>query len=153
MVHRPKELILGQDCVVRVERGLIRPEDVLVVEPDPEAEPDAASLTVNAARLPYDRRSGGHADGLAQAVDLDITHWTATVTSYLGRVTKARIGEAVAEGVSAEAASWIGGLKKPDMAAEALLAGKGWLPGLLRAPVLVEAEIQEDAPSLKEEAA
>ena len=117
-----------------------------------------ASLTVNAVRAPFDRRPGAwaHADRLAQAVDLDMSgYWTATVASYLGRVTKARIGEAVREAVSEEAAERIGGMKKPDMAseAEALLAGKGWLPSLLRAPVPVEPEVQSEAPSLTEQAA
>jgi len=37
--------------------------------------------------------------------------------------------------------------------AEALLAGKGWLPSLLRAPVPVEPEVHAEAPSLIEEAA
>jgi ParB family chromosome partitioning protein len=117
-----------------------------------------ASLTVNAVRAPFDRKPGAwaHADRLAQAVDLDMTgYWTPTVASYLGRVTKARIGEAVREAVSDEAAERIGSLKKPDMAseAEALLAGKGWLPGLLRVPVPVEPEVQSEAPGLTEEAA
>lgn len=117
-----------------------------------------ASLTVNAVRAPFDRKPGAwaHADRLAQAVDLDMSgYWSATVASYLGRVTKARIGEAVREAVSEEAAERIGGMKKPDMAleAEALLAGKGWLPSLLRAPVPVEAEVQSEAPGLTEEAA
>jgi ParB family chromosome partitioning protein len=117
-----------------------------------------ASLTVNAVRTPFDRKPGAwaHADRLAQAVDLDMAgYWSATVASYLGRVTKARIGEAVREAVSEEAAERIGGMKKPDMAseAEALLAGKGWLPNLLRAPVPVEPEVQSEAPSLTEEAA
>jgi ParB family transcriptional regulator, chromosome partitioning protein len=117
-----------------------------------------ASLTVNAVRAPFDRRPGAwaHADRLAQAVDLDMSgYWTATVASYLGRVTKARIGEAVAEAVSDEAAMRIGGLKKPDMAseAEALLAGKSWLPSLLRAPVPAEPEGHAEAASLTEDAA
>jgi ParB family chromosome partitioning protein len=49
-------------------------------------------------------------------------------------VPKAQIAEAVTEGVSAQAANNIAGLKKADMAerAEALLAGTGWLPALLR---------------------
>jgi len=116
------------------------------------------SLTVNAVRAPFDRKPGSwaHADRLAEAVGLDMTgYWSATVASYLGRVTKARIGEAVREAVSDEAAERIGGMKKPDMAseAEALLAGKGWLPSLLRAPVPVEPEVQSEAPSLTEEAA
>ena len=117
-----------------------------------------ASLTLNAVRTPFDRKPAAwaHADRLAQAVDLDMTgYWTPTVTSYLGRVTKARITEAVREAVSDEAAERIGGLKKPDMAseAEALLAGKGWLPSLLRGPVSIEPEVHAEAPVLTEEAA
>ena len=117
-----------------------------------------ASLTVNAVRAPFDRKPAAwaHADRLAEAVGLDMTgYWTPTVASYLGRVTKARIGEAVREAVSDEAAERIGGLKKPDMAseAEALLAGKGWLPGLLRAPVSIEPEVHGEAPVPTEEAA
>jgi ParB family chromosome partitioning protein len=119
-----------------------------------------ASLTVNAVRAPYDRRPGAwaHADRLAEAVDLDMSgYWTPTVASYLGRVTKGRIAEAVREAVSDEAAARIGGCRKPDMAAEAeaLLAGTGWLPSLLRKPVPVpgEPDVQDDAPSLTEEAA
>jgi ParB family chromosome partitioning protein len=119
-----------------------------------------ASLTVNAVRAPFDRKPGAwaHADQLAEAVDLDMTgYWTPTVASYLGRVTKGRIAEAVREAVSEEAAERISGLKKPDMASEAegLLAGKGWLPSLLRKPVPVqsEPELQPEAPSLTEQAA
>jgi ParB family chromosome partitioning protein len=119
-----------------------------------------ASLTVNAVRSPFDRKPGAwaHADRLAEAVDLDMTgYWTPTVASYLGRVTKGRIAEAVREAVSEDAAERIGGLRKPDMAseAEALLAGKGWLPSLLRKPVPVpaEPEVQAEAPRLSEEAA
>jgi ParB family chromosome partitioning protein len=117
-----------------------------------------ASLTVNAVRAPFDRKPGAwaHADRLVEAVKLDMSgYWTATVASYLGRVTKARIGEAVREAVSDDAAERIGGMKKPEMAseAEALLAGKGWLPSLLRAPVAVEPEVQSEEPGLTEEAA
>ncbi|MDP3115943.1 MAG: ParB/Srx family N-terminal domain-containing protein [Phenylobacterium sp.] len=117
-----------------------------------------ASLTVNAVRTPFDRKPAAwaHADRLAEAVGLDMTgYWTPTVTSYLGRVTKARITEAVREAVSDEAAERISGLKKPDMAseAEALLVGKGWLPSLLRAPIPVELEVHAEAPVLTEQAA
>ena len=121
-----------------------------------------ASLTVNAVRWAYDRKPGAwsHADKLAQATGLDMTgYWTPTVTSYLGRVTKGRIAEAVAEAVSTDAAERIGGLKKPEMAAEAetLLAHKGWLPALLRAPVPAEAapepEVETAPPVLAEAAA
>ena len=110
------------------------------------------SLTVNAVHNPLDRRPAAwaHADTLAAAVGLDMaTTWAPTVTGYLGRVTKARILEAVREAVCEEAAERLSGLKKPEMAeaAEQLLAGKGWLPPLLRtevaappAPLAVAAE-------------
>ncbi len=98
-----------------------------------------AARTVNALRLPWDRkpRSLQTADRLAGALALDVAKgWTPTVDSYLGRVTKAHIVEAVAEGVSEDAARRIADMKKPDMAqaAEQLLAGTGWLPVVLRTP-------------------
>jgi ParB family chromosome partitioning protein len=60
--------------------------------------------------------------------------WTPTVDNYLGRVTKARILEAVREAKDEATAQLIDHLKKPDMAKEAerLLAGTGWLPEPLR---------------------
>ena len=62
--------------------------------------------------------------------------WQPTAENYLGRVTKARILEAVTEGKGEAAAQLIDHLKKPDMAKEAerLLAGTGWLPEPLRLP-------------------
>ena len=94
------------------------------------------ALTVNAVRLPWDRRPRAiaTADRLAEAVSLDMTgYWRPTVRSYLGRVTKARILEAVREGVSNEAADRMTDMKKFDMAeaAEQLLAPTDWLPALL----------------------
>lgn len=107
-----------------------------------------ASRTVNALRLPWDRkpRSLQTADRLATALALDVAKdWTPTVDSYLGRVTKAHIVEAVTEGVSEDAARRIADMKKPDMAqaAEQLLAGTGWLPAVLRTP---KAEVEQSAP-------
>ena len=98
-----------------------------------------ASRTVNALRLPLDRkpRTLQTADRLATALALDVAKdWTPTMDSYLGRVTKAHIVEAVTEGVSEDAARRIADMKKPDMAqaAEQLLAGTGWLPAVLRTP-------------------
>ncbi len=98
-----------------------------------------AARTVNALRLPWDRkpRSLQTADRLAGALALDVAKdWTPTVDSYLGRVTKAHIVEAVTEGVSEDAARRIADMKKPDMAqaAEQLLSGTGWLPVALRTP-------------------
>jgi ParB family transcriptional regulator, chromosome partitioning protein len=107
-----------------------------------------ASRTVNALRLPWDRkpRTLQTADRLATALALDMAKdWTPTVDSYLGRVTKAHIVEAVTEGVSEDAARRIADMKKPDMAqtAEQLLAGTGWLPAVLRTP---KAEVEQSAP-------
>ncbi|GAA0733252.1 MULTISPECIES: ParB/RepB/Spo0J family partition protein [Alphaproteobacteria] len=98
-----------------------------------------AARTVNALRLPWDRkpRSLQTANRLATELALDVARdWTPTVDSYLGRVTKAHIVEAVAEGVSEDAARRIADMKKLDMAqaAEQLLAGTGWLPAILRTP-------------------
>jgi ParB family transcriptional regulator, chromosome partitioning protein len=95
------------------------------------------ALTVNAVRLPWDRkpRAMATADSLAEAVSLDMAgYWRPTVRSYLGRVTKARILEAVREGVSDEAADRLADMKKVEMAeaAEQLLIPKGWLPAVLR---------------------
>lgn len=95
------------------------------------------ALTVNAVRLPWERRPRAlaTADRLAEAVSLDMTgYWRPTVRSYLGRVTKAHILEAVCEGVSGQTAERMVDMKKIDMAeaAEQLLAATGWLPSLLR---------------------
>jgi ParB family chromosome partitioning protein len=110
-----------------------------------------ASLTVSALRSPMDRRphAWAHADTLAREAGLDMTRtWTVTGPSYLSRITKARILEAVGEGVSADAAGRINGLKKGDMveAAQLALAGTGWLPPLLRTDVAEAAETAETAP-------
>jgi ParB family chromosome partitioning protein len=97
-----------------------------------------ASLTVNAVKLPWEsskRRTHETADKLATAVTLDMTaHWTPTVRSYFGRVTKAHILAAVRDALGDEAAEQIAEKKKVEMAeaAEQLLAGTGWLPPALR---------------------
>jgi ParB family chromosome partitioning protein len=117
------------------------------------------SLSVNAVHESWNRRPRAlaHADHLAQAVDLDMAAagWTPTVDNFLGRVTKARILQAVAEAKGQRAADRIEHLKKGEMAAEAetLLANTGWLPEPLRTPgqatvgdaPAVESAIQETA--------
>ena len=85
-----------------------------------------ASQTVNAVKVPWERkpRALETADKLASALALDMTaHWTPTVRTYLGRVTKALILDAVREAVSGEAADRIASMKKQPMAeaAEQLL--------------------------------
>lgn len=98
------------------------------------------ACTVNATFEAYNRRPRAlaHADRLAQAVDLDMAAagWTPTVGTFLGRVTKARIVQAVAEAKGERVAESIAQLKKGDMAARAavLLEGSGWLPEPLRTP-------------------
>jgi ParB family chromosome partitioning protein len=98
------------------------------------------SLSVNAVNEAWNRRPRAlaHADRLAQAVDLDMAAagWTPTVDNFLGRVTKARILQAVAEAKGQRAADRIEHMKKGDMAAEAetLLSQTGWLPEPLRTP-------------------
>ena len=95
-------------------------------------------LTVNAVHQPYDRRPKAlrHAGRLASAVTLDMAAagWKPTVDAFLGRVTKARILDAVREAKGEKAAERIGHLKKTEMAKEAerLLDGTGWLPEPLR---------------------
>jgi ParB family chromosome partitioning protein len=101
-------------------------------------------LTVNAVHG-WERRPSAweHAEALATHVGLDMTaYWTPTARSYFGRVTKARIGEAVTEAVSEESAERLAGLKKPEMAlaAEQAVAGSGWLPLLLRTQPAAEPE-------------
>lgn len=82
-----------------------------------------------------------HADMLAKAVDLDMVEagWEPTAETYLSRVPKARIIEAVREAKGEGAAQLIHHLKKGDMAVEAerLLKGTGWLPEVLRRADLV----------------
>jgi len=114
-----------------------------IVELDPDSRmalfAHCAALTVNAVKLPTERRprAMATADRLAEAVTLDMTaHWRPTARSYFGRVTKPRILDAVREAVSIEAAERMADMKKLDMAeaAEQLVVATGWLPALMRTP-------------------
>ena len=106
-------------------------------------------LSVNAVQEPYQRRPKAlvHAGVLAQAVDLDVaaSGWTATVDSYLGRITKARIVQSVREAKGDQAADALAPLKKGEMAerAQELLAGTGWLPEPLRTAMPAEQDLPE----------
>jgi len=79
-----------------------------------------------------------HADRVAEATALDLVGigWRPTADSYLNRVPRPRILEAVREGCGERAAQMIDHLKKADMVAEAerLLADSGPLPEPLRGP-------------------
>ena len=116
------------------------------------------SLTVNAINEAYNRRprSIAHADRLAEAMSLDIakTGWAPSVDNFLGRVTKARILDAVREARGEDQARRIEQLKKGDMAnqAEHLLAGSGWLPEPLRTPRRAQHGSQTVTTSAQDEA-
>jgi len=115
--------LLGQDAALRL--------DLLAF---------CAGYAVDAVARRHDGAGSGrlvHADQLAAALSLDMAQWwEASASSYLGRVSKARILEAVAEGVSPQAAENLAKLKKDALVAQAgeRLAGTGWLPAILRAP-------------------
>ena len=80
-------------------------------------------------------------DLVAQAVELDMVEagWQPTADTYLNRVPKARILEAVREAKGEGTAQLLDHLKKGEMATEAerLLKGSGWLPEVLRRHDLV----------------
>jgi ParB family chromosome partitioning protein len=98
----------------------------------------ATAVTVNAVRQPGSHHASprvAHADQLATALGLNMTAWwQPTGATYLGRVSKAHILDAVKEGVSPEAAENLSTLKKGDLVARAeeRLTGQGWLPLALR---------------------
>jgi ParB family transcriptional regulator, chromosome partitioning protein len=111
-----------------------------------------ASLSINAVHEPWNRRPRAiaHADRLALAVGLDMAAagWMPTVDNYLGRVTKARILEAVRQAKGEASAQLIDHLKKAEMAKEAerLLASTGWLPEPLRTRAAETAAPQAASP-------
>jgi ParB family chromosome partitioning protein len=95
-----------------------------------------ASQSANAIRVPgrSSEEREAHAATVAREVALDMSaYWQPTAANYLARVSKERILEALREG-GANDVETIARLKKPAMAeaAEAALAGKGWLPAVLR---------------------
>jgi len=75
-------------------------------------------------------------DLVAQAVELDMVEagWEPTADTYLNRVPKVRILEAVREAKGEGTAQLLDHLKKGEMAtaSERLLKGSGWLPEVLR---------------------
>ena len=99
------------------------------------------SLSVNAMYEAYNRRPRAlaHADRLAAELSLDMlgAGWKPTTESYFGKVTKARILDAVTQARGEEAAQNIVSLKKDAMAtrAESLVGETDWLPEPLRTPV------------------
>lgn len=77
-----------------------------------------------------------HIDSFARRVNMDMTQWwEPTAESYFNHVSKERIANVVAEANAGDATTFLK-MKKGDAAkaAEAALAGKGWLPGPLQTP-------------------
>ena len=81
------------------------------------------ALGVNAVHESWNRRPSAlaHADHIAEAIDLDMaaSGWSPTIENYLGRVTKARILQAVREVKGEQAAQLIDHLKKGERAERA----------------------------------
>lgn len=95
--------------------------------------------SVNAVVEPWSKRPRAiaHTDSVAAAVGLNLSPmWAPTAENFFGRVTKARIIEAVREARGETEAEALADLKKDAMAerAEALLSGSSWLPEPLRTP-------------------
>lgn len=109
------------------------------------------SRTLNAANEKYNRRHQPriHADVVAATLGFDMVSagWGPTVDNYLGKVTKARILEAVREARGEDSVQLIDHLKKDRMALEAerILDGSNWLPEPIRDPGY---DIATDAPQV-----
>jgi ParB family chromosome partitioning protein len=112
------------------------------------------SRSVHAVVDPWNRVPGRlrHADTLARATGLDITAagWQANAETYLNRVPKARILEAVREAKGERPAARIEHLRKGEMAKAAarLLEGTGWLPEPLRLPEPAPEVADEESPAV-----
>ena len=93
--------------------------------------------TLHAVRLPHESRTQPRlvaADQLAKALNLDMADWwKATRESYLGRVKKEQILQAIGEGTDETNLEELRKLKKPELVAtaEQRLAESRWLPEIL----------------------
>jgi ParB family transcriptional regulator, chromosome partitioning protein len=90
------------------------------------------------------------ADRLAALVGLDMADWWhPTKDSYLSRIPKARILDAVAEAVSPDEAAKLTSLKKAELvaAAEGLLRDR-WLPAVLRSAVAEDVSVASNSETL-----
>ena len=110
-----------------------------------------AAQSLDAVRSKHDRANTphlAHADRLAETLGLDMAQWwEATADRYLGRVPKALVLEAVAEGVSPQVSQSLASLKKSVLVlrAQERLRGKGWLPNVLRPATAI---VEQDDPAL-----
>lgn len=151
-VQREAQLHLGE---VPAERKAVLPW--LLAQPqDANVQLLGALVSLTIYRVRYNGApETRHLDRLAGLVELDMAKWwTPTVQTYLGHVSKERIAAVVAEAVGEDEAKPLAAMKKADAAeaAEQLLAGRGWVPELMRGqpllantePPLSEAEDEAD---------
>lgn len=110
----------------------------------------AANINAVEARHDHDRDRLAHADQLAKALNLDMRqHWEPK-TPFLSRLSKAQIAEVMEDaGCAKSAVKSAGKAPKAEAVelAEKALAGKAWLPALLRAPI-EEEQNGEDVPPM-----
>lgn len=117
----------------------------------------AQTLTAVQSKLDvpgYEQPKLAHADVLHTATALDMAQWwEPTRRTYLGRVSKDLMLQAVREARDPHAAASLNGDKREKMIARAekKLAGTGWLPSLLRSPLASDAPAAEE-PTVREAA-
>lgn len=95
------------------------------------------SMTIFCRRAHGSGPEDAHLERLARVVDLDMAKWwQPTADAYLNHVSKDRIAAVVTDAVGAEAAQPLLAMKKGEAAAaaERLLAGRRWVPELMRGP-------------------
>jgi ParB family chromosome partitioning protein len=135
-------LVLSQAIVRRIKAGVSieeLAEDIVDVDSGHALFAHCVALSVKAVHPSWNRRPRAlaHACHVAEAVSLDVAAgWSPRIENYLGRVTKARILQAVREARGEQAAQLIDHLKKGEMAERAreLVARSGWLPEPLGRP-------------------
>lgn len=109
----------------------------------------AASCSVYAVQHAFDKPTGArltNADQIAQALDLDMADWwTPTAETYLGRVSKGVILNAVGDGCGEDFKLQCAGMKKGDLVrtAQTALADKRWVPAILKPMPSVEADMEQ----------
>jgi len=123
----------------RVRVGLPDDPDEILPWLLKQSQPDVLALLAFCVALTIDgvqsQESPHPLDSLARAVGLNMADWwTPTAENYFAAVPKGRILDVVREAVSPEVAATLTSLKKGPLgkAAESRVAGKGWLPELLR---------------------